>query len=1598
MLFAQQNVQHFYGTQAARYYKGASQVFVNDKRNTISFVRLNPGENIAPANAVHWLRNDILKLRPEEGLEQYQQEKDNVGFIHTRYRETYKGVRVQYGVYYVHSKDGRVVNANGEWYSNINLSVHPAITSQQAYQSVLNYVHADAYAHEKEMKDNKQLVVLPLDGSYKLAYACNVYGIKPLTNAWYFVDAHTGGIIKSDNLICDDVAYGTAVTQYSGTRTIATDSLAPNSFRLEDFTRGNGVITYAGPGGTTDYYDSDNYWSGDQPPIDCQFGAQATYDYYWNHFGQSGLDGSGYNLIAYAHDGLYVNAFWTGTDAHFGDGDNLTYGPLTDAMVVGHEFTHGVTQFHSALVYSCESGGLNEGYSDIFGQAIDWENNPSTASWFVTGHNTGTPFRNMANPKEFSNPNCVGGDFWGTCIDPHYESGVVNYWYYLLVEGGSGTNDLGNGYDVIGIGFDDATAIAYRTNCIYLTANATYQDAGDYSEQSALDLWGDCTPQIIQCTNAWYACGVGLPYQNAVVASFSAQQLQFCSLPASVAFTNSSINGTSYLWDFGDGTTDTAMSPVHDYTSAGTYTVTLIVNGISLCNTSDTITFVNYINAQNVGSPVPASCIPIDTLPGNKYGIFHFIFQDIDKVSGSAPEGYKDFTCSDFTQLTAGDPYSAEITVGSTVNEDVRMWIDFNGDGVFDNAELVYSADDVSGTVSGIIYTPANAPLNTALRVRLIDDKSSNDITDACYNPQRGQAEDYSVYFVAPPALAPVVDFVADVTIINLGQSVNFNDLSQNVPTSWNWSFSGGNPSTSSLQNPTTITYNTAGTYDVTLTAINAYGSGSLTKTGYIIVNPAISLCSIDTVNLDAGTFYDSGGPTGNYSDNENCHLLIHPACAQSITLSVISFSSEQNNDVLNVYDGSDATAPLILTVSGFPFVFPTVTGTSNSMFITWTSDANTAYAGFSANWSSVVGGLITPVADYSASNSNPPYGTQVDFTDLSTNIPIYWNWDFGDGNTSTLQNPGHTFANAGVYSVTLIASNCGGADTTTQIITVQEPPVMVVTPTTIDVNLGCGVNSFTTTATVFNHGAGDLLYGLTETEYNFQGSQPNILALTYGADMNTKYPNTIAAINQYFPGYTLTTTSTQSGDTLAMQLQGKNVFLMTNPVGDETIYANYAEALGNFVDNGGTVIFCGANGAKSPCIYNTGLLAGAFATAVPNVAMDVVNLSHPITQGLPAVIAENPKHAYAQSFTNGVNELIDYSGNTVVGYRDQGLGHVVYIGFDYFEPNDTGSLVIGNTLSWINDNLIPDFVTITPTGGGTLHPTESQDYTITITNTGLAPGTYTEYIIVYGNDPDNPVDTITVNITVGSADCVTLAADVQCFGNVCFTDSITGGAISIHWDFGDGTTSDLENPCHVYALSGIYNVTMIGCGSFGCDTVYTDVVVSYLSADITYAGSLFEDTPVDFSSNSQNADTWNWNFGDGNSSPQQNPAHTYTDPGMYIVILIVTDSNGCTLTVVDTLVILPVGISEPGYSFNVSLYPNPANNFSNLEYFLPQSTSVIVELWNGAGQKVAVIVSAQNQPAGKYVYKIPMEDAGVYYVKMKVGEREFWQKLVDVK
>lgn len=1601
-LLAQQQVKHFTGAAASAYYKGASHVYVNEQRNNISFIRLHEQENMPVAKAKEWLKTTVLKLAATTDLVQYQQFDDRAGFAHTRYREYYKGVPVEYGVYYVHSKNNRVQSANGEWYDGINLSTTPKLTAAQAYQAACNSIHAKAWWHEREEADNNKLMILPVEGVYHLVYKCDVYAKDPWKRVWVYVDALDGSIVQSTSRIYETDVPGTAVTAYAGIQPIISDSFATNTFRLREYTRGAGVETFNGSE-SNDFTGNSKNWNYnggfDTYALDAHFGAEATYDYYNDNYGWKSVDGNGtQKLKSLVHAGSGINAFWDGTYMSYLDGDvGMGVTPLTSLDVCGHELTHGVTEHSSGLNYSCEPGGINESMSDIFGITIRFLNEPNS-SWYL-GDQFNYLIRNMANPNEFNNPDCYGGLYWSNCPEVHSGSGVGNFWYYLLTEGGEGVNDVGNPYYVEGLGLVDAGAIAFRSNTVYLTANSKYADWRDLSLQAAQDLFGDCSNQAMQTVNAWYAVNVGGPFDDAVTAIFSAPQTSFCTVGVPVTFTSNSLNATGYLWDFGDSNTSTEQNPTHTYASPGVYTVTLIVNGMALCNTSDTLVKTDYITIDNVGQPAAAVCSPVTTQPSTNFGIFKVELNEIDHASPGSAEGYQDLTCSDFTHLVAGDPVLLTVHTGPGKSEDLRVWIDYNGDGAFNETnELVYQDNAVMDVHSAILYTPVNPVLNTPLRMRVMDDKAANDITGSCYNSQFGQAEDYSVIFEAVNA-APVADFTSNVTTVNFGGSVNFFDLSVNVPTSWEWQFDGGIPATSTEQNPTGIVYNDVGTFDVTLKVTNAFGTNTILKPGYITVDPVFNVCDISTVALTNGTFYDTGGPSGNYQNNENCTLLIAPPCAGSITLNFSAFASQNNNDILKVYDGIDDSAPLLLSISGFPFPYPSVTGTSGKMFITWTSNSSQTNSGYAASFTSVVGGTVTPVANFSISNTSPAYGTAVDFADLSTNNPIDFSWDFGDGGTSNSPNPSHIFNGSGAFTVQLIAANCGGADTITKLVTVQAAPLIKVNPSNLIVDLFCDNTTATIPITITNDGGGDAVYNVQELEYNFQGDKPNILALTYGADLFESYANTINAINAYYPGATtISEINTTNQEDLAAALQGKNVCLITKAVGTADDYLNFAQPLQNFVNNGGTVILCGTTSSKVSCLFNTGLLAGSYGALATNMVLPVVNTMHPITASLGTEISDGPKNTHSLALTSPINQLITYTGATVVGYEDAGFGHIVYLGFDYKVLESPAGISMGNTLSWVNDMLVSDWVSLNPSGGGTLSSGSSQVINVTVNAEDLENGTYTEYIIVTSNDPNNPVDSVLLTVHVDHNNCNSFTSLYQCEGNVCFNDSIQPEITSVAWDFGDGGTSTQNNPCHAYTTSGSYEVQLIACGINGCDTVTQTVDVNILAAAIEYAPvNVYVNEIVTFNSNAAEAITWDWNFGDGGTSNQQNPAHLYTAAGIYTVTLTVTDATGCSLVTTETISILNVGIDDPVANFVLNLYPNPSNGQAFIDYILPEAANINIEIWNALGQKLRSVVDIQQQQAGQHVYPLELSEAGVYMVRILVGDELIWKKLVRV-
>ena len=356
----------------------------------------------------------------------------------------------------------------------------------------------------------------------RLCYKVDVYARQPLSRAYYFVDAITGNVIgKKDEIFYSD-ATGTAATAYSGSQTIHSD-FNGGSYRLRDYTKGNGIITLHGESGSrgNDYSSSSSNWALtglDIAAMDAHYGVSQTYAYYFANFSRNSYDNAGTALYSYVNDPTYTdNAFWDGSAMNFNKRAARANQPggVTGIDVTGHELTHGVTQTSSGLNYKNESGAINESMSDIFGKSVQFWSKPADVNWQIS-NDMSWIIRDMSNPNAESQPDTYKGQKWATGIlasldngGVHTNSGVGNFMFYLLVTGGSGTNDNGDSYSVGSIGISEADQILYRTNTVYLVPTSKYADWRTACINAATDLFGAGSNEVIQVENAWHAVGVG---------------------------------------------------------------------------------------------------------------------------------------------------------------------------------------------------------------------------------------------------------------------------------------------------------------------------------------------------------------------------------------------------------------------------------------------------------------------------------------------------------------------------------------------------------------------------------------------------------------------------------------------------------------------------------------------------------------------------------------------------------------------------------------------------------------------------------------------------------------------------------------------------------------------------------------------------------------------------------------------------------------------------------------------------------------------------------------------------------------------------------
>ena len=240
----------------------------------------------------------------------------------------------------------------------------------------------------------------------------------------------------------------------------------------------------------------------------------------------------------------------------YGDG-NSTYRPIVSLDVSAHEFGHGITQFTANLIPGTqESGALNEGFSDIWAACVEHWAAPNKQTWrigeelFTTTYNC---IRDLQYPKstytsEGQHPDTYKGSYWDNNGEAHTNSTVLSHWFFLLSQGGTGTNDKANLYNVTGIGIENAQLIAYRAESMYLNSSATYTDAMNTTIQSARELFGNCSPQAAATINAWYAVGLGVGFAPITTASITARKTSATGEPTSYEYTATPYLGATYRW------------------------------------------------------------------------------------------------------------------------------------------------------------------------------------------------------------------------------------------------------------------------------------------------------------------------------------------------------------------------------------------------------------------------------------------------------------------------------------------------------------------------------------------------------------------------------------------------------------------------------------------------------------------------------------------------------------------------------------------------------------------------------------------------------------------------------------------------------------------------------------------------------------------------------------------------------------------------------------------------------------------------------------------------------------------------------------------
>ncbi len=463
---------------------------------------------------------------------------DRIGTRHVRMQQVYKDLPVFGSEVIVHiDANNNVKGTTGKLTPGIKLPEKPKIKDEEALKIVLS---DDRNNSKQRLHAEPALMVLSqFIETPHLVWHVTVNGIdkdlegnETLAKWEYFVDALNGEIVwKYNNEQGHNQTTGSGIGTYGGAVTINTlHDHGSAKYLLEDqWVPGSArVITHDANGGYPPApvsEDNNNNWSAaaQGPDVDCHLYTRMVYDYFFTVHGRDSYDDAGADMHIYANCGAnWNNATWNGSYVKIGNGDGVRYNPLCAQDIISHEWTHAVTEYTAGLVYSNESGALNESMSDVFAALITGNWLMGEEPWLPA---TAPALRNMEDPtngglydpanpidsmRAGHQPDHMTDKYTGFSDNGgvHLNSGIMNKAAYLIATGGTHRGIRiceGLGRDVLGF-------IYYQALTTHLVSSSDFSDMKDAVLDSLDDLYST-NPHYSRwrasIINAFAAVGIG---------------------------------------------------------------------------------------------------------------------------------------------------------------------------------------------------------------------------------------------------------------------------------------------------------------------------------------------------------------------------------------------------------------------------------------------------------------------------------------------------------------------------------------------------------------------------------------------------------------------------------------------------------------------------------------------------------------------------------------------------------------------------------------------------------------------------------------------------------------------------------------------------------------------------------------------------------------------------------------------------------------------------------------------------------------------------------------------------------------------------------